>query len=134
VYTLGAWFLLAGCAATYHPEYHPETSYSIVQNFSAPQSVVVGQPSATAPAARPAPSLPPAPVAPPKAATEDDKADKEIIREVLPAAPRRSEARAKCSAGDATSCRLLPGIHINGNVQINGNVTMFGPVYMNDDR
>jgi hypothetical protein len=40
--------------------------------------------------------------------------------------------RTRCSAGDAESCRHLPGVHINGNVRLFGNVVIFGDVFMND--
>jgi hypothetical protein len=40
--------------------------------------------------------------------------------------------RAKCHAGDAESCRQLPGVHINGNVQLFGHVVIFGDVFVND--
>jgi hypothetical protein len=41
-------------------------------------------------------------------------------------------ARARCHAGDAESCRQLPGVHINGNVQLFGHVVIFGDVFVND--
>lgn len=40
--------------------------------------------------------------------------------------------RALCHAGDAESCRHLPGVHINGNVQLHGNIVIFGDVFVND--
>ena len=46
--------------------------------------------------------------------------------------PDQSEERARCRAGDASSCRALPGIHLSGNIRIHGNVTMFGDVFLND--
>lgn len=123
--------MLAGCASTYHPEYHPETSYSIVQNFSAPQTTVEA-PSATSIAVQSRAAPAPAPVATASAAGQDAKVEAQV-RDLLAAdasTPRGD--RAMCKAGDAASCRYLPGVHINGNVQINGNVTIFGPVYIND--
>jgi TPR repeat protein len=73
------------------------------------------QPAEAAPPAEPpAAELPPPPLPAPPAK----------------AAVNLTEARARCAAGEAASCDLLPGIHIHGNVEIHGNVKIFGDVYL----
>jgi hypothetical protein len=146
------------CIREYHPEYRPETSYKVVQNVSYPTTVVTvveAPPSAPpSPGARRVGRAPDAradvivptqsvPRSPPLPSTPDAQPPATGLRETglprsyapppAPAPPRDLERdRARCRAGDAPSCRALPGIHLSGNVVIHGNVTMFGDVYMND--
>ena len=47
-YVLATPILLAGCSRTYHPEYHPETSYSYVQSATYVKTAIFASGGATA--------------------------------------------------------------------------------------
>jgi hypothetical protein len=148
----GALAALLGCVKEYHPEYSPKTSVSYVQNISyvtneigssrdardtTPEPTEISLPSRPVtghPSGAPSPAV--AAAVPTADAEPHSRAD---VYTPLPdaidhrvSAGELAIARARCRAGEAETCRMLPGIHINGNVHLNGNVVMFGDVFMND--
>lgn len=136
---IGFGVVCMACVREYHPEYDPVTVVNVEQreiaevrvgsdadadvDASLPAPTPSAQLTAPMELASPAPPPPRRPIA--VAASDGDERD--------PATPAWShDARAACRAGDAASCRTLPGVHINGNVRIGGSVTIFGDVYVND--
>jgi hypothetical protein len=133
--------LTAGCTSEYHPEYSPRSSYSVTQNVSFSSafedSVLASrrEPVVTRP-----PPAPPHEVAPSVAERGAPRPAEASIAVAPTPAPAPTPTfvadrgdLTRCRAGRRASCRDLPGVHINGNVQINGNVEIFGNVFINDD-
>jgi hypothetical protein len=136
---LGVVSACTSCLTENHPEYSPHTSYTVTQNTSCARQGqtdrwIGGSPSEQAappPTASPAPIVPavlPAPERP--AASTVDRTER-LARPTVPTAEPVGD-RARCHAGDAASCRGLPGVHIGGNVRMYGNVLIFGDVFVND--
>ena len=105
----------AGCVNEYHPEYHPVSVVSVVEN-----NVTEAPPP-------PAPPQPPAP--PPPAPPE-----KHVVSVASPRPVDTVAIAAPLVADEGVHEVRHPGrprVYLGGNVQISGNVVINGDVYIN---
>jgi hypothetical protein len=125
-------FIIAttGCMNEYHPEFHPVTTTTFVQNVSAPTTLIGGLiPETSSDASNLTIDLPPKYDMPPSTPVLPPEARREIQPKNTVIASSETPARPNVSV-DAPQA---PGTYLGPNVEIGPGVTFGGNVYIQGD-